>query len=462
MKRIICSITALAILASCLFSFSMTANAEESIKFSEEYKGSPYYTKLTAALEDSKDKTTMEKVLAVALSQEGYQNYSTDVIDIEQAKADGLLWTGAELRMNKSDTGNTEYTRWAQRYILDSSESAQYDDIDWCAIFVCWCLYQGGYYDGEKLKKYYYSYCAEPRVSFDADSWLAAFDLDQKNVWYAPNAHHKLDAYNWSTYYNVDVDPYDFPFKPGGLVFFTWDGVGKYFDHVAIVVDYDRDTHILTYTNGNSGGQVITRQIDLDVEEEFRGCAYTKNSNRIMAYAEYDEIKPLEQKKISTAHPMITWDKSASSGLKIQTDSESVIVSFSIDGEYKGDNIVSNMILHEGKLSIGKSEITALSTGVHDLQLVFDDGVLNIKLYVTDVNSLPVKLYGDVNLDGVIDINDATLAQEASVEFIQLSELQTELADVNGDGRISILDVTCIQAYLAQYSIGTGKTGETY
>lgn len=61
MKRIICSITALAILASCLFSFSMTANAEESIKFSEEYKGSPYYTKLTAALEDSKDKTTMGK-----------------------------------------------------------------------------------------------------------------------------------------------------------------------------------------------------------------------------------------------------------------------------------------------------------------------------------------------------------------------------------------------------------------
>ena len=85
MKRIICSITALAILASCLFSFSMTANAEESIKFSEEYKGSPYYTKLTAALEDSKDKTTMEKVLAVALSQEGYLNYSTDGIDIEQS-----------------------------------------------------------------------------------------------------------------------------------------------------------------------------------------------------------------------------------------------------------------------------------------------------------------------------------------------------------------------------------------
>ena len=30
----------------------------------------------------------------------------------------------------------------------------------------------------------------------------------------------------------------------------------------------------------------------------------------------------------------------------------------------------------------------------------------------------------------------------------------------NGDGRISILDVTCIQAYLAQYSIGTEKQGK--
>ena len=43
--------------------------------FSSEYQSSPFYEKLMTALDDSKDKTTMEKALAAALSQEGYQNY---------------------------------------------------------------------------------------------------------------------------------------------------------------------------------------------------------------------------------------------------------------------------------------------------------------------------------------------------------------------------------------------------
>ena len=36
------------------------------------------------------------------------------------------------------------------------------------------------------LKKFYYSYYAEPRVEFDADSWIMAYNLDQKDVWYTP------------------------------------------------------------------------------------------------------------------------------------------------------------------------------------------------------------------------------------------------------------------------------------
>ena len=50
----------------------------------------------------------MEKTLAVALSQEGYKNYATAGIDVEQARADGLLWTGAALRMNENQTGNRD------------------------------------------------------------------------------------------------------------------------------------------------------------------------------------------------------------------------------------------------------------------------------------------------------------------------------------------------------------------
>ncbi len=460
MKKMICTFTAVSLLAASVF--SVTANADDSLVYSAEYKGSPYYTKLTAALEDSKDKTTMEKALAAALSQEGYLNYATDGADIEKAKADGLIWTGKELRMNSSNTGNTEYTRWAQEWVMDGSGNDGYLDCDWCAIFVSWCLYQSGYYTKDELKKYYYAYCAEPRVEYDADSWILAYNLDQKNVWYAPKAHHKLDAYNWNTYYNIDIDPFDMPYKPGGLVFFSWDGSGEYFDHVSIVVDYDRDTHVLTYTNGNSGGQVITRQIDLDVEEEFRGTAFTKNSNRIMAYADYDEIKPLEPKKITSQYSEIYWDKGAASGFRFGTDSDSKIFSVSVDGEYLGSNIENNMLLQEGKVIIGKSELVNLDEGRHDLLFTFDDGALPVTLTVTDDGSMTEKLYGDINLDGQTNVVDATLLQSAAVDYVRVTDIQTALADVNGDGRVSVLDVTCVQKYIAKLGSGTGKTGQKY
>ncbi|MER2081488.1 MAG: dockerin type I domain-containing protein [Ruminococcus sp.] len=461
LKRILSCITAASVTSSCLLS-SATAFAQEDVSISEEYKSSPYYTKLVSALEDSADKSTMEKALAVALSQEGYKNYSTQGIDIEQARADGLLWTGVELRMNSNQTGNTEYTRWAQQYVMNRDGDSIYIDCDWCAIFVSWCLYQAGYYSDEVLRKYYYSYCAEPRVSYDADSWILAYDLDQKNVWYTPKAHHKLDAYNWSTYYHVDVDPYDLPYKPGGVVFFSWDGSGEYFDHVAIVVDYDKESHVLTYTNGNSDGQVITRQINLDREESFRGQAFTKNSNRVMAYGEYDEIRPHEQRDIHTEYTDLMWDKGGSSGLLVKTDSDSKIVSVSVDGEYIGSNIENNMILLEGKLAIGKSELTSLPVGQHTLQLAFDDGVVQLALHVTDEGTLTEKRYGDANLDGEITVADATLIQKAAVGLLLFPDLPTAMADVNGDGKVSILDVTCIQKYAARYAQDTGRTGELF
>ena len=37
-----------------------------------------------------------------------------------------------------------------------------------------------------------------------------------------------------------------------------------------------------------------------------------------------------------------------------------------------------------------------------------------------------------------------------------------DVADVNGDGRVSVLDVTCIQKYIAQFANGKGRTGDKY
>ena len=458
MKKIKSLLSVILVFTLLVSVISISASAVEynEFSFSDEYKGSPYYTKLLDMLENSKDKTMMEKTLAVALSQEGYKNYSLDGIDIEQARADGLLWTGAELRMNDNLTGNTEYTRWAQRYIAGGNEQTQYEDLDWCAIFVSWCMYQAGYYDKETLKKYYYSYCAEPREAVDADAWITAFNMEQNVCWYTPLSDHKLDQWNWNTYYNRNVDPFELPYRPGGLVFFSWDTSGKWFDHVAIVVNYDKNTHVLTYTNGNSDGQVITREIDLDVEESYRGSAYGKNCDRIMGYGEYDEIKPLEQKEITADTNQIYWSKNSDSGIKIQTDSASKIASVYMDDEYLGSIIESNMVLHSGKLSIGKSELVGLDYGNHKMTLKFDDGNLDINLYI-----LRPYLIGDADMDENITIMDVTEIQKTLAK-IEVEVFFEKAADVDKQG-LSISDATFIQQYLAKignpYNIGETDEG---
>ena len=389
-KTICCIIYSVILVISCTAPLlkDILSGRHDDIAFSEEYKNSPYYERLQKALNDSGDSSVMERTLAAALSQEGYKNYAALGMDIDKAKKDGLIWTGAKLRCNSHETGNTEYTRWAQAYISEEEEKQLYKDCDWCAIFASWCMYQAGYYNEQQLKKFYYSYCADPRIEYDADAWIEAFCLEQERVWYTPAAAKKLEAYSWNTSYHTEIDPYDIPYKPGGLIFFTWDGSGRYFNHVAMVVSYDEDTHVLTYINGNTDGQVITRMMDLDNEEEFYGKPLLKNSGRIMAYGEYDEIKPLEQKEITADTAEIIWDVDSDSGISIQTNSNSKIVSVSVDGVYLGSNIESNMIMHEGKVSVGKSEIAALSHGRHEMQLAFDDGVLTVSLKVVEMKDI--------------------------------------------------------------------------
>jgi len=447
-------ILAVAVLMTGLFSLCASAANGEELRFSDEYKTSPYYAKLIEALEETKDGTTMEKTLAVALSQEGYANFATEGYDLDQARAEGKLWTGTELRMNDNLTGNTEYTRWAQRYVMNSTEAAQYADYDWCAIFTSWCLYQAGYYDEEALKKYFYCYVVDPRIFYDADSWIESFNLNQRLVYYAPNAHHKLDAMPWNTYYNIDIDPLEMPYKPGGLVFFGWNGTGDYFSHVGIVVSYDQDTHVLTYSNGNSDGLVITRQIDLDVEESFRGQAYTKNANRIMAYADYDKYVAPEQKEIHAASDTVSWDVGSDTGLKIQTDSESILASVYLDGAYYGSIIESNMVFHEGLLTIGKSELTGLSAGEHAMKLIFDDGEVALTLNITDLQNTP-PILGDADADGSVTVLDAAAIQRHLAEF-ENEAFSEAAADVDRDSEVTIFDASYIQRFLADLSCPEG------
>lgn len=442
--RIISAVLVVFLLLSVL---PFAVSAEESDRFSEEYTGTAFYTQLQETLEKTADKTAMERTLAVAQSQMGYLNYSVEGTDIDKAKADGLIWTGSELRMNEYNTGNTEYTRWYVSHVAEGSENECYYDYDWCAIFVSWCLYQSGYYSEESLKKYYYTPSAEPRITEDADSWIWAFNLDQRNVYYTPSAQGKLEAWDYNTYYNTDVDPYELPYKPGGLIFFSWDGSGDWFNHVAFVVDYDKDEHVLTYLNGNFSGQVMTEEIDLDETEAYRSdTTVTQNTNRIMAYADYDYIKPLEEKEITADPDLINWSRYSSSGLAIQTNSEAIIGKVYVDDEYIGSNVESNMIFREGNFRIGKSEIRDLSDGEHDLLLSFEDGEVHIRF-----NIYTPYLRGDADDNDEIDINDATLLQSVLSDLAEDADGNiAKRGNVSGD-ELDASDITNIQKYLAGY-----------
>ena len=68
------------------------------------------------------------------------------------------------------------------------------------------------------------------------------------------------------------------------------------------------------------------------------------------------------------------------------------------------------------------------------------------------------KIAGDINGDGTVDIEDATLIQKHSAKFTlddgtplidESNSGETELADVNRDGVVSVSDATAIQRYIA-------------
>ena len=59
-------------------------------------------------------------------------------------------------------------------------------------------------------------------------------------------------------------------------------------------------------------------------------------------------------------------------------------------------------------------------------------------------------VYGDVNGDGNVTIDDATLVQKAVAELAELDAKQQKAADVNGDDSVTIDDATLIQKYVAE------------
>lgn len=69
------------------------------------------------------------------------------------------------------------------------------------------------------------------------------------------------------------------------------------------------------------------------------------------------------------------------------------------------------------------------------------------------------RLLGDANLDGEVDITDATTIQRYDARLIDLFGIALVLADVDRDNEVCIIDATWIQRYDADMKApeGIGK-----
>ena len=70
-------------------------------------------------------------------------------------------------------------------------------------------------------------------------------------------------------------------------------------------------------------------------------------------------------------------------------------------------------------------------------------------------------LVGDTNLNEAIEIDDATLIQRHEAKMITLSAEEQLAADADQDDKITVLDATAIQWYLAQLDYQGSHVGET-
>lgn len=79
-------------------------------------------------------------------------------------------------------------------------------------------------------------------------------------------------------------------------------------------------------------------------------------------------------------------------------------------------------------------------------------GEIAVNNVVIEGKSSQQGLLGDVNRDGQLTIQDATILQKYTVQMVTLNSLQKAVADVNKDGKIDIRDCSLIQRKIASIS----------
>ena len=92
----------------------------------------------------------------------------------------------------------------------------------------------------------------------------------------------------------------------------------------------------------------------------------------------------------------------------------------------------------------------------------FSTEPITVTFVYTDYVPESIRLYGDVNGDGKITIDDVTALQRIFAEFETVTDERLAQLDFNYDGITNINDATMLQRYLAEHIISQGKVTINY
>lgn len=110
-----------------------------------------------------------------------------------------------------------------------------------------------------------------------------------------------------------------------------------------------------------------------------------------------------------------------------------------------------------GTITLSDSDFTS---GKHSLQVEKKNpnGAPAVLRYPENYNVTLVKsVFGDVNFDNKLDVNDVTFIQLYLCGSQEFSKEQQDIADINKDGTVDVIDVTSLQNYILNFTAGIAE-----
>ena len=365
----------------------------------------------------------------------GHSPYMGDsiVLKIDAENANEYIWhvideNGNELAWNY--LSNNGYAN------LSTSEGGKklflYGVSDWMTGKRVYCEVKG---NGGTVKSDIVTLSVDKVVKYCMDMYFDNFDEiwnhktvgDYKNVKTDTNAPYTITEVRWQLFNKVLSD--DFEFSSG--------------DTIALLIGLaPKEGYELYVTSGSING--IN---SVDAFHMTDGRQYLQFEINITAPDEYKT----QNIELSVAEPVAGVKPSTTAACTSGYAIPGTPSWTPADTTFKSGTQYTVKIPVTAEFEMGDIDTVTAKVNGKDAKFIAERKTGKIYAYYVEYTFDATKDYmlGDVNGDGKISVLDATLIQKYLAGLVTFSDTQKAAADVNGDGSVSVIDATLIQKYIA-------------